>query len=33
VRLANMILGPRNFLIQQNWVDDRKGDCALSSVR
>jgi len=27
---ANMRLGYRDFLIQQNWVNDRKGRCALS---
>ena len=27
---ANMRLGQRDFLIQQNWVNDRKGYCALS---
>ena len=28
--LANMRLGPRHFLIQQNWVNERRGRCALS---
>ena len=27
---ANIHLGYRDFLIQQNWVNDRKGRCALS---
>jgi hypothetical protein len=27
---ANMKLGVRDYLIQQNWVNDRKGYCALS---
>jgi hypothetical protein len=27
---ANMRLGQRHYLIQQNWVNDRKGRCALS---
>jgi hypothetical protein len=27
---ANVRLGSRNFLIQQNWVNDRKGRCAMS---
>jgi hypothetical protein len=28
---ANMKLGYRDYLIQQNWVNDRKGRCALQS--
>jgi hypothetical protein len=27
---ANMRLGARDYLIQQNWLNDRKGRCALS---
>ena len=27
---ANVRFGSRNFLIQQNWVNDRKGRCAMS---
>lgn len=27
---ANMRVGQRDFLIQQNWVNDRRGRCALS---
>ena len=27
---ANMRLGQRDFLIQQNWVNDRKGRCAMN---
>lgn len=27
---ANMNIGGRNFLMQQNWVNDRKGRCALA---
>jgi hypothetical protein len=27
---ANMRLGTRDYLIQQNWLNDRKGRCALS---
>jgi hypothetical protein len=27
---ANMRLGQRDFLIQQNWVNARKGYCGLS---
>ncbi|MFY9573662.1 MAG: hypothetical protein WAV20_19865 [Blastocatellia bacterium] len=27
---ANMKLGSRDHLIQQNWVNDRRGRCALS---
>jgi hypothetical protein len=27
---ANVILGGRHFLIQANWLNDRKGRCALS---
>lgn len=26
---ANLRLGPRDYLIQQNWVNDRKGRCAM----
>lgn len=28
---ANIRLGPRDFLIQQNWINDKKGHCALNS--
>ena len=28
---ANIRLGQRDYLIQQNWVNDRKGRCALSA--
>jgi len=28
---ANIKLGQRDFLIQQNWINDRKGHCALNS--
>jgi hypothetical protein len=28
---ANMKLGQRDYLIQQNWVNDRKGHCAMNS--
>ena len=28
---ANQKLGGRDFLIQQNWVNDRKGHCAMNS--
>lgn len=28
---ANQKLGPRDYLIQQNWVNDRKARCALQS--
>jgi len=28
---ANIKLGPRDYLIQQNWINDRKGHCALNS--
>jgi hypothetical protein len=28
---ANIRLGQRDYLIQQNWVNDRKGHCALNS--
>lgn len=28
---ANIKLGPRDYLIQQNWVNDRKGRCAMQS--
>jgi hypothetical protein len=28
--VANIQLGQRHYLIQQNWVNDRKGRCALS---
>jgi hypothetical protein len=28
---ANMKLGYRDYLIQQNWVNDLKGRCALQS--
>jgi len=27
---ANLRLGYRDFLIQQNWVNDKRGRCALS---
>lgn len=27
---ANVRIGPRDFLIQQNWVNDRKARCAMS---
>lgn len=29
---ANMKLGYRDYLLQQNWVNDRKGHCALNST-
>ncbi len=28
---ANVKLGYRDYLIQQNWVNDRKGRCAMIS--
>lgn len=28
---ANLKLGGRDYLIQQNWVNDRKGHCAMNS--
>jgi len=28
---ANLRLGGRDYLIQQNWVNDRKGHCAMNS--
>ena len=28
--LANMLLGARNYLIQQNWINDRRGRCSLA---
>ena len=28
---ANIRLGQRDFLLQQNWINDRKGHCALNS--
>jgi hypothetical protein len=28
---ANIRLGQRDYLIQQNWINDRKGHCALNS--
>ena len=28
---ANLLLGGRDYLIQQNWVNDRKGHCAMNS--
>jgi hypothetical protein len=28
---ANMKLGQRNYLLQQNWVNSKKGHCALNS--
>jgi hypothetical protein len=28
---ANIKLGQRDYLIQQNWVNDRNGHCALNS--
>ena len=28
---ANMKLGQRDYLIQQNWINDRKGHCAMNS--
>ena len=28
---ANLRLGQRDYLIQQNWVNDRKGHCAMNS--
>lgn len=28
---ANLRLGARDYLIQQNWVNDRKGHCAMNS--
>jgi hypothetical protein len=29
---ANMRLGGRDWLIQQNWINERKGRCTLSVV-
>ena len=28
---ANIKLGQRDYLIQQNWVNDRKGHCAMNT--
>jgi Phosphate-induced protein 1 conserved region len=28
---ANLRLGPRDFLIQENWVNSKKGHCAMNS--
>jgi hypothetical protein len=28
---ANLRLGQRDFLIQQNWVNDRRGRCAMTA--
>ena len=29
---ANLKLGGRDYLIQQNWVNDRKGNCAMDQA-